>query len=717
MTEHQLSIEEAAPEIERLRAEIERHNELYYQKSAPEISDYDFDQLLKQLQALEEQFPELQTPDSPTRRVGGKPSEGFEQWQHRVPMMSLDNTYSFDELREWETKARKLTEQPFDFVAEMKIDGLSMSLHYENALLARAVTRGDGTSGDIVTDNVRTIRSVPLRIMDNGQLTIDNSGESTPSAESQPSLFETSSADTPSKLSIVNCQLSILEIRGEVFLPVSEFRRLNAEQEENGDKTFANPRNAASGTMKQLDSKIVASRRLGMFCYDIFADGRKVFPTHWEALEWMKTHGFPVNPLSRRCETIDEVIAFCEEMDGKRQTLDYDTDGVVVKINQTAVQNELGSTSKSPRWATAFKFPPMQATTTLRDITWQVGRLGTITPVAELEPVFVAGTTVSRASLHNEDQIRRLDVRLGDQVVIEKSGEIIPQVVKVLIEKRAEEVPPVNVPTHCPGCPDLCVELVRVEGEVAWRCPQTVCPTKTKLGLIHYASKKAMNIEGFGEVLVEKIVAAGLVNTVADIYDLKAEQIAALERLGEQSAANLIEEIERSKTAGLARLIFALGIPSVGSRKGKLLANGFRDLDALAQADVEQLSKVRDIGKILAESIRTWFADPENLKLIERLKNAGVLTKLEDAGTGSQLLNGKQFVLTGTLPTLTRDQAAAKIEAAGGRVTSSVSKKTDYVVAGESAGSKLTKAEQLGLKILDEAGLLALLEAPPETEG
>ncbi len=664
-----------------LRAEIERHDELYYQRQAPVISDYDYDQLVKRLQALEAAFPELVTLDSPTQRIGGRPSDGFKPAAHRIPMMSLDNVYSSEELREWEARCRRLYNGAFDYVAELKIDGLSLSLRYADGLLTEAVTRGDGTTGDVVTENARTIRQIPLRL--------------------------------------ANPLAADMEARGEVYLPLSAFQRLNAALEAEGEKAFVNPRNAAAGTMKLLDARIVASRRLAMFCYELFADGAKPFETHWETLAWLRQAGFPVNPHARRCATLEEVLAYCADMERQRATRDYDTDGVVVKINQARAQQELGATAKAPRWAVAYKFAPMQARTRLRGVTWQVGRLGALTPVAELEPVFIAGTTVARASLHNEDQIQRLDARLGDLVIVEKSGDIIPQVVGVVVAERAGTEAPIVVPALCPGCPDRQVRLVRPEGEVAWRCPETRCPTKLRQRLQHFAARTAMDIEGLGEAAVDKLVREGLIADCADLYALTAEQVAALERLGDKSAQNLLAQIERSKTAGLERLLFALGIPDVGRRKAQLLAQHFGSLAALAAASEADLVAVRDIGPVTARRIREWLADDLNQRTLARLESAGVVTRLERPGSGTAArLTGKQFVLTGTLPTLTREEATARIEAAGGRVTSGVSKKTDYVVAGESPGSKLAKAEALGVAILDESGLLALLAeadggAPP----
>jgi DNA ligase (NAD+) len=665
----------AAKQIEKLRDEIRHHDELYYQQQSPEISDQEYDLLMKQLQELEEAHPELLTPDSPSQRVGGRPSDGFPEYRHRNPMLSLDNSYNLDELRAFDERCQKLADgRKFEYVAEMKIDGLSLSLHYEGGVLVTGVTRGDGRIGEDITPNARTIRTIPLRLR----------------------------ADPPRGVNEI-------EVRGEAYISREVFESINAELEEAEEKTYANPRNLASGTIRQLDPKMVAARRLDLFPYDVFAGNRKAFDHHWDAFEWLKQAGFNVNPHRRLCTSIDEVIDFCNEMEAERDTLGYDIDGVVVKVNSVALQEEFGFTSKAPRWAIAYKYPARQASTKVLDIIVQVGRTGALTPVAILEPVLLAGTTVSRATLHNEDEIRRLDVRIGDHVMIEKSGEIIPKVLQVVVSKRTGEEREFVPPTHCPVCGGL---ISRVEGEVVARCVASDCSAQLKGKLLHFASRRAMRIEGLGDVLAEQLIESKLVKDVADLYSLTLEQIAGLERMAEKSAKNLLAEIEASKQKDLPQLLYALGLRHVGERTAGILARSFPSLDKLREATVEQLDDVHEIGLTVAESVRDWFDDESNLALCERLRAAGVRTEMEvKAGaTSDTAFAGKQFVLTGKLESMTRDEARDRIEARGGRVTSSVSKKSDYVVAGSDAGSKLDKAEALGLTVLDEAAFAALLE-------
>lgn len=711
-----LSREEAEREIERLRELIRYHDERYYVLNDPEISDYEYDQLVKRLAELEGAYPDLITPDSPTQRVSGRPAEGFPKYAHRHPMLSLDNTYSVEELIEWDQRVRKgVGLDSIEYVTELKIDGLSIAVIYEDGLLVRGVTRGDGTIGEDVTQNVRTIRSLPLRIKPSAfELTL----------EAQPSLF---SGDGPPKPREV-------EVRGEVFLPNEVFRQINEERVEQGLPPFANPRNAASGTMKQLDPKVVAERRLDIFCYDLFFDGRKPFATHWQALEWMAAAGFKVNRHRRLCSSMREVVDFCKEWEEKRDDLGYEIDGVVIKVNSIAFQERLGATSKAPRWAVAYKFPARQATTKVLDIKVQVGRLGTLTPVAELEPVFLAGTTVSRASLHNEDQIKRLGVMIGDYVLIEKSGEIIPQVVKVIESKRAgreHELRPFRMPERCPECGQ---KVVRLENEVAWRCVNSSCPARIKAGLKLFASRSAMRIEGLGDALIEQLTSERvkvdkkgmpllnpsgeperlppLVRDFADLYHLKEhrDELIALERMGEKSVDNLLRQIEESKQNDLHRLIYALGIRHVGERTAKILAEEFDSIDELMEASQERLAQIREIGPVVAASIVEWFREPKNRELIRRLKEAGVNTRRKQPAPAHRRgLEGKQFVLTGALSSMTREQAKQVIEELGGRVTSSVTKKTDYLVVGQEPGSKLDRARQLGIKILTEEEFLELI--------
>ncbi len=666
------NVQSAGREIESLREEIRHHEELYYVQDNPEISDAEYDALLARLQELETEHPELVTPDSPTQRVGGRPAEGFAEYVHRRPMLSLDNSYNIEDLRAFDERVRRLADgRSFDYVAELKIDGLSISLHYETTVLVRGVTRGDGRVGEDVTQNARTIRSVPLK------LRVDDHRE--------------------------------VEVRGEAYLSRSVFEKINSEREEENLPRFANPRNAAAGTIRQLDPKIVAARRLDMFAYDVITGERKPFASHWAALDWLESAGFRVNEHRALCPSIEEVIEFCNRMEQGRDELGYEIDGVVVKVNSTALQDEFGATTKAPRWAIAYKYPARQATTQILSIVVQVGRTGALTPVANLEPVELAGTIVSRATLHNEDEIRRLDVRVGDWVLIEKSGEIIPKVLKVVESRRTGEEKRFRMPKKCPVCGGV---ISRPEGEVVSRCVAADCPAQLKARLLHFASRRAMRIEGLGEQLVEQLVGKKMVADIGDLYKLKLEEVAALERMAEKSASNLMAQIEASKTRDLPQLIYGLGIRHVGERTAGILARHFRSLERLSKATVEELDDIHEIGMTVAQSVRDWFDDAGNLYLCERLRAAGVRTEMEGGAASAEHdenFAGKQFVLTGKLETLTRDEARALIEARGGRVTSTVSKKTDYVVAGEEAGSKLDKARSLGLRVIDEAALRELL--------
>lgn len=661
----------AAKEVEELRREIDRHNELYYQQSAPEISDLEFDMLLERLKQLEAEFPDLITPDSPTQRIGGK-ATSLKPFVHTVPLMSLDNSYDLEDLKSFTERCERLADgRKVEYVAELKIDGLSVALHYENGYLTAGATRGDGVRGDDVTPNVKTIKKIPLK------LKIDGVGHA--------------------------------EVRGEVFLSRSRFQKINEELEMQGERTFANPRNCASGTLRMLDSQIVASRRLDMFPYDVLSGSQKMFATHWENFEWLAANGFHVNPHRALCGSFEQLSAFVAEMEAVRDSLDYEIDGVVVKVNSTQLQQEFGATTKAPRWAIAYKYPARQATTKLLDIQVQVGRTGALTPVAYLEPVLLAGTTVARASLHNEDEINRLDIKLGDTVMIEKSGEIIPQVLGVVTSKRDGSEREYTFPTECPECGS---PALRPPGEVVRRCSNPECPAKVKARILYFASRKAMDIEGLGDVLVETLVSNGSVKNVSDLYLLKQEDIANLERKAEKSAAKLMEQIEASKERGLQRLLYGIDIRHVGERYAKILANHYRSIDRLAEATVEELDAIHEIGLTVAVSVFEWFRNPLHIDLINKLKAAGV--KMETAGASSaefdERFAGKTFVLTGKLENYTRDEAAKLVEDRGGRVSSSVSKKTDYVVAGEDAGSKLTKAETLGVAILSENEFALMLE-------
>jgi len=660
--------------ISALREEIRRHDELYYLQEQPEISDREYDELIEKLRELETENPKFITPDSPTQRVGGRPAESFPEFVHRRPMLSLDNSYSIEELRAFDERCRKLAggEAP-DYVAELKIDGLSLSIHYEEGLFTRGVTRGDGFRGEDVTSNVRTIRSVPLKLSDKAE----KAGRE-------------------------------IEVRGEAYLGRKIFERINLEREDEGEPRFANPRNAASGTIRQLDPAKVARRRLEMFAYDVLSGERKPFATHWEALNWLDRSGFRVNKHRALCKTIEDVIEFCNAMEAERDALDYEIDGVVVKVNSTALQDEFGATGKAPRWAVAYKYAARQATTQVNDITLQVGRTGALTPVAMLEPVQLSGVTVSRSTLHNEDEIERLGLRIGDWVLIERGGDVIPKVVKVIESKRTGKEKQFRMPANCPVCGG---RVSRPEGEAVSRCVAADCPAQLVGRLLHFASRRAMRIEGLGFALAEQLIAQKMVNDVADLYSLRLDDLASLERMAEKSASNVLAQIEASKSRDLWHLIYGLGIRHVGERTAAILARHFGSLESLGQASVEELDDIHEIGLTMAQSIHDWFDDQGNKELCGRLRAAGVRTVAEKQARGEtdEKFAGKQFVLTGALPTMTRDEARALIEGRGGRVTSAVSKKTDFVVAGAEPGSKLDKANQLGVKVIDEAAFQKLL--------
>ena len=668
--------EQAEKRIAELRNEIRRHDHLYYVQGKAEIPDQEYDRIYRELVDLESEFPELVTPDSPTQRVGGAPSEQFPTFVHRVPMLSLDNTYSEEELREFEGRIfRQVGERAIDYVAELKIDGLSMALHYEKGRLVRGVTRGDGVRGDEVTPNVRAIRTVPLRLH---------------------------GADVPDEL----------EVRGEVYFPRSRFEAMNREREAAGEETFANPRNAAAGSMKTLDTQVVKKRGLDIFLYSVAHVKGARLTGQWQTLEQLRQWGLRTNDTSRACHGLDEVLAFIADWRDKRDSLEYDIDGVVVKVDSFALQQELGFTSKFPRWAIAFKYPARQASTVVLDIEVNVGRTGKLTPVAVLEPTPLAGTTVARASLFNEEEVARKDVRKGDTVLIEKGGDVIPKVVSVVEAKRPPGTEPWKPPTECPVCGTA---VVKAEGEVDRRCPNSSCPAQVEQSIGHFASRTAMDIEGLGEVIVHELLARGLVKDVSDLYRLRFEDLKPVfapkakkeESLG---ATALLAGIEKSRQRELRRLLFALGIRHVGDRAAALLARHFGNLDRLAEASVEQIDDIYEIGPTVAQSVHDWFHTPSNQQLLARLKEAGVWPQEEAHAERSDTFAGKQFVLTGTLETMTRDEAKAAIEARGGRVTSSVSKKTTYVVAGRDPGSKLDKAKELGVGHVDEEGFRGLLE-------
>jgi len=664
-----------ATRIEELRRQIRHHEDRYYIDSTPEISDAEFDELMHELQRLERDHPDLVTLDSPTQRVGGRTAEGFASVRHAEPMLSLDNAYNDAELRAFDERLRRGlgdVEDAIPYVAELKIDGLGIALQYRNGRLVRAATRGDGTTGEDVTANVRTIKDIPNTLKGAPQGT--------------------------------------LEIRGEIYLPRKEFERTNKEREDAGEPRFANPRNAASGAIRQIDPEQVRKRGLRGFFYQLVS--RNGMPgTHRELLETLDRWGLPIEPHWKALDGIDKVAAYCAEWGEKRSSgaraLAFDTDGVVIKLDDIALRGRLGTTSKFPRWAIAYKFPPEQAETTLTKIDINVGRTGAVTPFAVLEPVFIAGTTVSMATLHNANEVARKDIRDGDRVIVEKAGDIIPQVVRVVDLERTDRAERWQMPTHCPRCQS---ELVRGDEEAVWRCENTSCPAKLQRGLEHFAARHAMNIEGLGESRIAQLIAEKLVASYADVYKLTQEQLERVDRMAEKSAANLIAQIERSKTRDFWRLVYGLGIRHVGERGAQALAGSFGTMDALMTASKEQLQAVPDIGPVVATAVREYLDQPQNQALIRELAAAGL--NMEAPITASSTpgpLSGKTFVLTGTLPTLSREAATEAIQSRGGKVTGSVSKKTDYVVAGADPGSKLAKAEALGISVLDEAAFRSLV--------
>ncbi len=654
-------------EIENLREKLRHHEYLYYVLDEPEISDAAYDRMMNRLRELEAAHPELVTPDSPTVRVGGAPREGFSTVRHARPMLSLDNAFSYDALREWDRRVREGSgQEKIEYIAEHKFDGLSISLQYEDGVLARGVTRGDGTTGEDVTPNVKTIRSIPLRV----------------------------DAAALKKIKL----RADFEVRGEVMMTRKAFEALNRQQEQIGGKIFVNPRNSAAGAVRVLDPAVTAARRLDFFAYYLLVDGKVPFAKHSESLQALKQLRFRASDDWKLCQGIEAVIAYCEEWDAKREKLPYEIDGVVIKVNSTAIQNELGYTAKAPRWAIAYKYPARQETTVVNDIIVQVGRTGTLTPVAVLEPVQVGGVTVSRSTLHNMDEIERLGLQIGDTVLIERAGEVIPHVLKVVKEGKNRK--PFRMPKHCPECGSA---IHHVEGEVAYRCVNAACPAKRKESLLHFAGRHAMNIDGLGEKIVDQLVDKGLVKDAADLYSLKLEDLAALERMAEKSAQNLLDEIEASKKNSLARLIYALGIQFVGERTAQLLAEHFSSLEELAAAKEEQLLEVPEVGPKVAASIAEFFSEPANLKLIKKLNKAGVHPTAEKRKVKSDKFAGKSFVFTGGLANRSREEAGEIVQQHGGKVSGSVSKKTDYVVVGTDPGSKYDKAKELGVTILTEA--------------
>ena len=652
-------------QIQRLREEIRRHDRLYYTLNKPAISDREYDLLVKALQKLEAEFPEFTTEDSPTQRVSGEPVKEFPTVEHMVPMLSMDNTYSPAEIREFDKRVKKnLPGEKIEYVVELKIDGASISLLYEDGLFVRGATRGDGEKGDDVSSNLKTIRSIPLR-------------------------FRPKVGDPP----------KVLEVRGEVYMPRGSFLRLNDEKQKNGEELFANPRNAAAGSLKLLDPRLTAKRQLDILVYGVGQFEQVDLKSQYSTIEYLRECGFRVSQHVKKLSSLEGVIDYCNEWEKKKDDLDYDIDGMVLKVNSFAQQRRLGVTSKSPRWMIAYKFPAERKATILKDIIVQVGRTGALTPVALLEPVHVSGTTVTRSTLHNMDEIARLDVRIGDMVIIEKSGEIIPKVIKVLIEKRTGHEKNFDMPKKCPVCGS---GVVRFRGEVALRCNNISCSAQVKERILHFASRRAMDIEGMGEALVDQLVEKRFVKDYGDIYYLKKEHLADLERMAEKSAQNLVNAIEKSKNNDLSRLIFALGIRHVGEHASWVLANQYGSIDRVLSLSEGDLESTDEVGPVMANSINYFFRNKHNLAVLKKLKDAGVnmqqaiITK-RDAG-----LSGKTIVITGVLKDYTRDEAQRLIRGSGGNASSSISRTTDFVLAGENPGSKLDKAKQLGIKIIDE---------------
>jgi DNA ligase (NAD+) len=660
-------------EAEKLREDIRHHEYLYYVVDGPEISDAAFDQLMNRLKEMEAAHPDLITPDSPTVRVGGTPREGFQTVRHARAMLSLDNAFSYDALRDWDRRVRQGSgHEDIEYIAEHKFDGLSISLQYQDGVLVRGVTRGDGTTGEDVTPNVKTIRSIPLSV--------------------------DAAVLKKSKLG------ATFEVRGEILMTRRAFEAMNRQQEQTGGKIFVNPRNAAAGAVRVLDPSITASRNLDFFAYYLFVDGRVPYTKHSDSLETLKQLRFRASSDWKLCSGIEKVIEYCTDWDEKREKLPYEIDGVVIKLNSTGLQSELGFTSKAPRWAIAYKYPARQETTVVNDIIVQVGRTGTLTPVAVLQPVQVGGVTVSRSTLHNMDEIERLGLHIGDTVLVERAGEVIPHVLKVV--KDGKDRKPFRMPKNCPVCGST---IHRAEGEVAYRCVNAACPAKLKESLQHFAGRHAMNIDGLGEKIVDQLVEQKLVKDVADLYALKVEKVAGLERMAQKSAQNLVQEVQSSKKNPLSRLIFALGMRFVGERTGQLLAEHFSTLEELEAAKQEELEQVPEVGPKVAESIVEFFSEAANRKLVKKLRDAGVRPTAEKREVKSQKLAGKSFVFTGGLANRSREDAGELVQQHGGKVSGSVSKKTDYVVVGADPGSKYDKAKELGVTVLTEGEFEKLL--------
>lgn len=661
-------------ELEQLRETLHHHNFLYHTEDSPEISDAEYDQFFRRLKEIEAEFPELITEDSPSQRVGSAPLAQFDQVSHELPMLSLDNAFGPEDMADFDKRVRTRldTSNAIDYVCEPKIDGVAVSLLYEDGKLVRGATRGDGTTGEDITANVRTIESVPLRL----------SGKGYPSR---------------------------LEVRGEVYIAKSTFVALNQDALESGGKVFANPRNAAAGSVRQLDPRLTAKRRLTMFCYSVgLVEGGELPERHSEILQNLKSWGLRTNPETRTTFGVDACNEFYQDILARRQQLDYEIDGVVIKVDRIDQQRDLGMLTRTPRWAIAHKFPAEQGVTKLLDVEFQVGRTGSITPVARLEPVKVGGVTISNATLHNMDEIKRLGLEIGDQVVLQRAGDVIPKIVSVVFEQRPSNTKKILIPQHCPACGS---DVVQMDGEVVAKCSGgLVCSAQRIERIRHFASRLALDIEGLGEKLVEQLVAAEMIESPADLFDLKATDLISLERMAPKSANNLIESLEKSKATTLARFVYALGIQEVGESTARSLATHFGDIEPMLGANREQLEAIQDIGPIVADKIATFFAQPENQQVITRLQAAGVHWPVIEPGDNNDALAGKVFVLTGTLTTLKRNDAKAQLQALGAKVAGSVSKNTSFVVAGDAAGSKLAKAQSLGVPVMDENELIALLE-------
>ena len=659
----------AQKRIEELINLINYHNEKYYNQDSPEIEDFEYDNLMKELIKLEEENPELKRNDSPSNRVGGKPLDKFEQVVHKIPMLSLSNAYSWEDLKDFDSRVREAVGSDVEYVVEFKIDGLSVGLNYNNGIFESGATRGNGIVGENITKNLMTIKNIPLNIDEKGELTV----------------------------------------RGEVYISKKDFEEINKIQEEQDQPLYANPRNLAAGSLRQLDSKLTAKRPLDIFIFNLEDINSKQFKTHSESLEYLKQLGFHVSPEFKVFKTMDEIIEYIKYWTEHREDLGFGIDGMVIKVNNLAQREQMGYTAKSPRWAIAYKFPAERKETKLLDIVVEVGRTGTITPTAVLEPIRLAGTTVSRATLHNEDYINEKDIKINDTVLVQKAGDIIPQVVEVIKEKRTGEEMEFKMPEECPVCGE---PTVRLEGEAAVKCINISCPAQIRRGIIHFASREAMDIDGLGESIITLLLKQGLIKDISDLYYLKKEQISVLERMGDKSATNLINAINKSKENDLWRFINGLGIKLIGTKAAKILASEFKDLDKLMNATEQELINLEEFGQTMADSVVEFFKEEKNISVIEKLKEAGVNTKLIESDDADipKIFEKMKIVLTGTLPTLKRNDAKEMIEKRGGKATSSVSKSTSFVLAGEEAGSKLTKANDLGIKVIDEEKFLQLIE-------